>query len=36
MFGIWVKILKFAGILFYLFKSYKEKSVPEVSTIHFS
>ena len=36
MFGVWVKILKFAGMLFLLVKVTSEKSVPEVSIIHFS
>ena len=38
MFGVWVKIWKFAGILFYLFiylKVTSKKNVPEVSIIHF-
>ena len=28
-------MLKFAGMLFYLFKSYKKKSVPDYPIIHF-
>ena len=35
MFGVWVKILKFAGIIFYLFKNYKWKSVPDYPILHF-
>ena len=35
MFGVWVKILKFGGMLFYSFKSYKQKSVLDYPIIHF-
>ena len=35
MFGVWVKILKSAGILFINWKVTSKPTVPEVSIIHF-